>query len=351
MLMEVVISALLVGLIVVATFTGFDVVNRVTAEQRRHNEAALLAAQSQEQLRSNPATTLDTLESEPHVYTRTVGGTVFTITQQAQPVNATGTATGCNATETKSKTSTNILITSTVTWPTLKASKRPAVEQSSIITPPTGSALEVDITNGAAPADTGLRHHRIREIRAGGRRRADDGGRHHRKRRMRCLQRPPNDPRDRRNRRKARLRDHVGRAQVPRQRSGPSRRTSPFTTQSPTPPAAGSRRNSPTKARPSGKVRKSGRTPSSHTTARCRRPRSRSAAPHSNTKPAAKNAPRRSRANSGPPPRRPRAFATPQATSSRSQELGRSTRGTARRTRRALKRSPKRKSKPRKRPS
>jgi len=151
MLMEVVISALLVGLIVVATLTGFDVVNRVTADQRRHNEASLLAAQSQEQLRSDPATTLDALESNPHVFTRTVGGTVFTITQTSKPVNSSGTATGCNATETKSKTSTNILITSTVTWPTLTAAKRPAVVQSSLITPPTGSALEVDVTNGAAP--------------------------------------------------------------------------------------------------------------------------------------------------------------------------------------------------------
>ena len=44
LLIEVIISTLLVALIVVATLTGFDVVNRVSADERMHNEAAALAA-------------------------------------------------------------------------------------------------------------------------------------------------------------------------------------------------------------------------------------------------------------------------------------------------------------------
>ena len=51
---------------------------------------AVLAAQSQEQLRSEPASALDTLETNPHKYTRTVGGTIYTVTQEAKPAGHSG---------------------------------------------------------------------------------------------------------------------------------------------------------------------------------------------------------------------------------------------------------------------
>ena len=151
LLIEVMVSVLLVGLIAVATFNGFDVVNRITADQRRHSEAALLAAQSQEQLRSNSATALDALETKPHVYSVTVNGTVFTITQEAKAVSASGSATGCSTNEASTENGANVLISSSVTWALLTKSKRPAVRQASVITPPVGSALEVDVANGASP--------------------------------------------------------------------------------------------------------------------------------------------------------------------------------------------------------
>jgi Tfp pilus assembly protein PilV len=150
MLIEVMISAMLVGLIVVATFNGFDVVNRVSADQRHHDQAAVLASQSQEQLRSDPASALDTLESIPHTYTRAVEGTTFTITQEAKPVSASGQSTGCSFNETSAQTGAYIQITSSVTWPQLAATSRLIVKQSSLITPPTGSDLEVDVNNGAS---------------------------------------------------------------------------------------------------------------------------------------------------------------------------------------------------------
>lgn len=150
LLIEVIVSALLVALIVVATFNGFDVATRLSSDQRHHDQAALLAAQSQEQLRSDPATTLDALESVPHTFTSTVGGTTYTITQEAKPVSASGQTTGCNASETNGQAGANIQISSSVTWPQLTPAKRPAVKQVSVITPPTGSTLEVDVTNGAA---------------------------------------------------------------------------------------------------------------------------------------------------------------------------------------------------------
>jgi Tfp pilus assembly protein PilE len=148
-LIEVMISALLVALIVVATLNGFDVSNRVSQDERAHNEASVLAAQSQEQLRSDPATALDTLESTPHSYTQTVGGTKYTIVQSAKFVNGTEGVIGC--TETKSEEGKYVAVTSSVTWARLEAAKRPPVTQSSIITPPDGSGLEVDVNNGATP--------------------------------------------------------------------------------------------------------------------------------------------------------------------------------------------------------
>jgi Tfp pilus assembly protein PilV len=152
LLIEVMISALLVALIVVATMNGFDTATQVTADQRFHSEASLLAAESQEQLRSDPATALDALESAAHTYTRTVGSTTYTITQEAKPLKASGSSTGCNATETSSENGANIDVVSSVTWPQLTKLKRPPVKQASIITPPEGSSLEVNVTNGGSPA-------------------------------------------------------------------------------------------------------------------------------------------------------------------------------------------------------
>src|SRR5271167_2270540 len=95
-LIEVLVSALLVGLIVVATLTGFNETTKVSQDERAHDQASVLAAQSQEQLRSDPASTLDVLASTPHEYTQTVGGTKYKITQAAQFINGSGSATGCN---------------------------------------------------------------------------------------------------------------------------------------------------------------------------------------------------------------------------------------------------------------
>jgi hypothetical protein len=148
LMIEVIVSALLVGLIVVATFTGFNVVDRTSAEQRRHNAAAVLAAESQEQLRSDSATTLLALEGAGHSYTRAVGGTTYTVTQKATFGNGSAT-TGCSASEegTKGK-GTYILVSSSVTWPRMRGK---AVTESSVITPPTGSAVDVEVNNGEKP--------------------------------------------------------------------------------------------------------------------------------------------------------------------------------------------------------
>ena len=148
-----IVSALLVGFIVIATLTGFDVTNRVTAEQRHRNEAAVLAAESQEQLRSDPASTLDELQITAHEYKRTVDKIEYTIKQEASFVNDEEPGVSCEASSAKQSNQNGdyLRITSTVTWAQQTASHRPAVKQSSIITPPIGSALEVDVGNQPTP--------------------------------------------------------------------------------------------------------------------------------------------------------------------------------------------------------
>ena len=148
LLLEVIMSALMVGFIVVATFTGFGVVNRATGNERARNEAAVLAAESQEQLRSNSAIGLHELAEAENSYTKSVAGTTFTIAQKASPGNGAG-QTGCVSAETGGKgKGVYYLITSTVTWGHMVG--KPVV-QSSIVTPPTGSALEVEVSNGELP--------------------------------------------------------------------------------------------------------------------------------------------------------------------------------------------------------
>jgi type II secretory pathway pseudopilin PulG len=153
MLIEVVITAFLVGLIVVAVFSGFSVASNTSADQRRHDQAAVLAAQSQEQLRTDPANALEVLEATPHSYTQTLGGTEYTISESSKFINDKTQASACTAPGEVSKQNGSYLqVTSVVTWKAVN-STYPKVEQSSIITPPTGSALEIDVVNGASPEE------------------------------------------------------------------------------------------------------------------------------------------------------------------------------------------------------
>jgi Tfp pilus assembly protein PilV len=152
-LIEVVISALLVGIIVVGTLTGFGALDHASAEGRQHSEAIALADQSQEQLRSDPASALEKLKAEPHVYTQTVGGTKYAITQSAELQPQSGSSATCSVTEKTRQSGNAFSITSTVTWHQQEAGHRKPVIAAGVITPPIGSALEIDANN--APLPTG----------------------------------------------------------------------------------------------------------------------------------------------------------------------------------------------------
>jgi Tfp pilus assembly protein PilV len=152
-LMEVLISSMIVGLIVVGTLMGFDAVDQISAQQREHNEAATLANQSQEQLRTDPASVLETLGTTGHSYTQAIGGTTYTIKQTAELLPVSGSNATCNVTSNKRQSGNAFSIASTISWHTQRATHRKALTTSSIITPPTGSVLEVDADN--APVATG----------------------------------------------------------------------------------------------------------------------------------------------------------------------------------------------------
>lgn len=147
MLLEVVITALIVGLITIATLTGFNDVDKTTAAQRQHDEASLLAAESQEALRSDPASALELLETSPHQYTQSSGGNTYTVTQQSKILGAGESSAACSVTKKSRQSANAIRVTSTVTWPEQQQGHRPAVTEVGLITPPTGSGFEVDAGN------------------------------------------------------------------------------------------------------------------------------------------------------------------------------------------------------------
>lgn len=153
-LIEVLVTSLIVGLIVVGTFTGFGVAGDKTADQRRRSQATELAAESQEQLRSDSASALEGLENTPHSYTETLNGTTYTITESTKYINDATQGTTCTSPSSSeaSKTSSSYLqIESLVKWTARETS--PEVEQTSIVTPPTGSSIELEALNGASPEE------------------------------------------------------------------------------------------------------------------------------------------------------------------------------------------------------
>ena len=139
-LIEVIISALIVGLIAIGTLTGFDGATRASADERAHNQATLLAAQDEERLRGLNVTELDQLGTSSR--TATENGTTFTITSSAQYVAGAENKLTC---ETTGGAANYIQTTSKVTWPALHS--RAAVTQSSIVDVPTSLTLLVKVYN------------------------------------------------------------------------------------------------------------------------------------------------------------------------------------------------------------
>lgn len=140
-LIEVLISAVLIGLVVVGTLTGLNATNRSTALQRARSQADAIAQQNEDQLRSESIKKLSELESRPETATMKENGTTYTISTEAKYIADSTATASCNS----SAAQANYLQTTTkVTWPSLGPGK-PVVE-SGIISPPAGAALIVQVT-------------------------------------------------------------------------------------------------------------------------------------------------------------------------------------------------------------
>jgi Tfp pilus assembly protein PilV len=152
-LIEVLVSAVIIALIVVGTLTGLDSTNRATALQRSRSQAAALAEQDEEQLRSEPVLQLSEISKTHEARLREVteNGTRYDITSTAQyKSDATATASCTSATP----KADYIQTTSTVTWPSMGVSK-PVVE-TSIVSPPPGSALIASVTGASGEPVPGM---------------------------------------------------------------------------------------------------------------------------------------------------------------------------------------------------
>jgi Tfp pilus assembly protein PilV len=145
-LIEVIVSALLVGLIVVGTFSGLDSTNKATALQRSRSQADALAEQNEEQLRSEPIKKLYELESHPKTETVKEGKTTYTIeTSAAYIADSTATAS-CTSSAAQAD---YLQTTSKVTWPSLGVGK--AVVETGVISPPASSAIIVQVSESGTP--------------------------------------------------------------------------------------------------------------------------------------------------------------------------------------------------------
>jgi Tfp pilus assembly protein PilV len=141
-LIEVLISALLIVAVIVATLTGLNNANHATSLDRERSQADALAQQDEDQLRSEPITKLSELSETHEVLEQEVtsGGTHYTISSTAQyKSDKTGTAS-CTST---SETADYIETTSTVTWPAI--GKSAPVVETGIVSPPADSALIVQV--------------------------------------------------------------------------------------------------------------------------------------------------------------------------------------------------------------
>lgn len=143
-LIEVIMSALIVGLISIGTLTGFASAGRASADSRQHNQALLLATQDEERLRGMNVTELGRLGSKI-LPTTTENGTIYTIEEQAHFVSAAKEEFAC---ETTGTTADYIQTTSKVTWRSLnhKGSSE-SISQSSLISVPTSTSLLVNVRN------------------------------------------------------------------------------------------------------------------------------------------------------------------------------------------------------------
>ncbi len=142
-LIEVVISAALISLVVVAVLFGLNSTNRATANSRARSQADALAQQDEERLRSEPIRKLTELERKENV---TVGATTYTITTTAKYIADETSTASCTSSV---PTADYLKTISTVTWPSM--GPHGEVIETGVISPPADSALIVRVEDAGTP--------------------------------------------------------------------------------------------------------------------------------------------------------------------------------------------------------
>jgi Tfp pilus assembly protein PilV len=142
-LIEVVISAALISLVVIAVLFGLDSTNRATSNSRARSQADALAQQDEERLRSEPIKKLTELERKENV---TVGATTYTVTTTAKYIADETSTASCTSSV---PTADYLKTISTVTWPSM--GPHGAVIETGVISPPADSALIVRVEDVGAP--------------------------------------------------------------------------------------------------------------------------------------------------------------------------------------------------------
>jgi Tfp pilus assembly protein PilV len=153
-LIEVIVAALLVGLIVAGTFDAFVVANRASANQRQHNQATLIADQDEERLRGEQLTKLTQTGHETKAVPE--GGTTYTVESLAEYITQ-GTETDALTCNTSSGVAESIKTTSIVSWVegARGATTRKSIKQSSIVSVPSSTTVEARVVNQAGEPVSG----------------------------------------------------------------------------------------------------------------------------------------------------------------------------------------------------
>jgi Tfp pilus assembly protein PilV len=150
-LIEVLISAVLIAGIVVATLTGLDSTNKATSLQRARSQADALAQQDEDRLRSIPITELKKLEETAFTQTIEEGGTKYKVTSSAKYIVDNAATTNCATTAPSAE---YIQTISSVTWNSIGTGK-PVVE-TGIVSPPPDTSLIVQVTGPSDVAEAGV---------------------------------------------------------------------------------------------------------------------------------------------------------------------------------------------------
>ncbi len=131
-IIELVVSAALLVVVVVGTFSAFDQASATSGSIKSRAEAAGVAQQDQERLRAFKSVDLSNYRE---TRTQTVAGVAYTVVSRADWIDDNTGTTSCATNGTA--TADYLHITSTVTWPRMGPVK--PVQIDSLLSPPAGS--------------------------------------------------------------------------------------------------------------------------------------------------------------------------------------------------------------------